>query len=74
MSGIIWMSKYYRSNTLSEKMKPYIFKKSVTESNLINNDTWVILIVDDEEDIHLMTQMALNEFTFAGRKLKFLHA
>ena len=35
---------------------------------------WKILIVDDEEDIHLVTKLALKHFEFDGRDLIFLHA
>ena len=35
---------------------------------------WKILIVDDEEDIHLVTKLALKHFEFDGRDLLFLHA
>lgn len=33
---------------------------------------WKILIVDDEEEIHQVTKMALNDFTFEGRGLTFI--
>jgi response regulator RpfG family c-di-GMP phosphodiesterase len=35
---------------------------------------WKILIVDDEEDIHTITKMALKRFELDQRKLVFLHA
>jgi len=35
---------------------------------------WKILIVDDEEDIHVVTKLALKRFELEGRKLTFLHA
>lgn len=35
---------------------------------------WKILIVDDEEDIHHITTMALKRFELDDRKLTFLHA
>ncbi|WP_286234955.1 HD domain-containing phosphohydrolase [Thalassotalea sediminis] len=35
---------------------------------------WRVLIVDDEEDIHHVTKMALKRFELDGRKLSFLHA
>jgi response regulator RpfG family c-di-GMP phosphodiesterase len=35
---------------------------------------WKILIVDDEEDIHLVTKLALKHFEFDGRELEFLQA
>lgn len=36
--------------------------------------TWKILIVDDEQDIHLVTQMALKRFELDGRRLVFENA
>lgn len=35
---------------------------------------WTLLIVDDEEQVHAVTTLALDDFTFAGRGLQFLHA
>lgn len=35
---------------------------------------WKILVVDDEEDIHVVTTLALRGFHFDGLPLKFLHA
>ena len=35
---------------------------------------WKILIVDDEEEVHNVTRLVLNEFQFAGRGLKFVSA
>ena len=35
---------------------------------------WKLLIVDDEEEIHRVTQLALGNMRFAGRPIEFLHA
>ena len=35
---------------------------------------WQILIADDEEEVHLVTQLALADLVFQGRTLQFLHA
>jgi response regulator RpfG family c-di-GMP phosphodiesterase len=35
---------------------------------------WKVLIVDDEEDIHTITKMALKRFTLDERGLTFIHA
>ncbi|MCJ8319900.1 MAG: DUF3369 domain-containing protein [Colwellia sp.] len=35
---------------------------------------WKVLIVDDEEDIHVITKMALKRFELDDKKLTFLHA
>ncbi len=36
--------------------------------------TWKVLIVDDEQDIHDVTKLALRNFVFEDRKLEFIHA
>ncbi len=36
--------------------------------------TWKILIVDDEPEVHTVTQLALQDFSFEGRSLSFLSA
>lgn len=38
------------------------------------DEPWKILIVDDEPGIHDVTRLALKDFEFAGRGLKFLNA
>jgi response regulator RpfG family c-di-GMP phosphodiesterase len=35
---------------------------------------WKILIVDDDEEVHSITKLALRNFTFDGRPLAFMHA
>ena len=35
---------------------------------------WKVLIVDDDEEVHSITKLALRNFTFDQRPLKFLHA
>lgn len=39
-----------------------------------DSTTWHVLIVDDEEDVHSATKIALNQFEFEGRKLSFTSA
>ncbi len=36
--------------------------------------SWKILIVDDEAEVHSITQLALRDVTFAGRSLSFISA
>ena len=46
-----------------------------TESALVENgDAWKILIADDEEEVHAVTQMVLEGFSFEGKGLKLLSA
>ena len=35
---------------------------------------WHLLIVDDDEEIHTVTKLALSDLTVLGRKLVFHHA
>lgn len=35
---------------------------------------WPLLIVDDDPEVHSVTELALEDFRFAGRGLQFLHA
>jgi signal transduction histidine kinase/DNA-binding NarL/FixJ family response regulator len=36
-------------------------------------DYWKVLVVDDEEDIHSVTRMALKGFTYKDKEIQFLH-
>ena len=38
------------------------------------NETWKVLIADDEPDVHKVTQMVLHNFSFDGRKLELISA
>ncbi len=38
------------------------------------NCTWKLLIVDDEEEVHLLTRLVLKNYEFEGRGLKLLSA
>ena len=37
-------------------------------------EPWIVLVVDDEEEIHRVTKMALTGFSFDNRALKFISA
>ena len=41
------------------------------ETQRTEQDPWIVLIVDDEKQIHQVTKMVLQDFEFAGRKLEF---
>jgi len=45
-----------------------------SEKTMANEDKWKILIVDDEEDIHSVTRIALKGFTFRGKSIEFYDA
>ncbi len=46
---------------------------SVEEQGLLGKD-WNILIVDDDEEIHTVTRLALSDLIVNDRKLNFIHA
>jgi len=39
-----------------------------------DNGYWKVLIVDDEQEIHAVTELALRNFSFEAKSLQFLHA
>ncbi len=39
-----------------------------------SGDTWKVLIVDDDPEIHSVTQLALSDLVVLGRRLEYLHA
>lgn len=45
-----------------------------TEEAAPERGSWTILIVDDEEEVHSVTRLALRGFEFQGRTLNFLDA
>lgn len=44
------------------------------EENAQSKNSWKILIVDDEIEIHSVTKLALNDFIFENKKLDFVSA
>jgi CheY-like chemotaxis protein len=46
----------------------------VDEKNLEFVKNWKILIVDDDENVHQITELALEGFSFAERGLQFFNA
>jgi response regulator RpfG family c-di-GMP phosphodiesterase len=38
----------------------------------VNEDTWKVLIVDDESEVHNVTKLVLSDFQFDGKGLEFL--
>lgn len=43
-------------------------------AELYNGETWKVLIVDDDSEIHSVTELALSDLTVLNRKLEYLHA
>ena len=50
------------------------FAAESTTPRRIQRARWKLLIVDDEVEVHQVTELALADFRFAGRGLEFLHA
>jgi len=53
-----------------------VFSKE-TDTDLENIsflDPWKVLVVDDEQDIHKITKLALNDYQFKNRKIRLLNA
>jgi signal transduction histidine kinase/DNA-binding NarL/FixJ family response regulator len=48
--------------------------KTTDKKSLLELPPWKVLIVDDEIDIHEMTQLGLEDFRFANRTLQIFHA
>lgn len=42
--------------------------------NITHGEPWKIIIADDEEEIHAVTQMVLEDVVFENRNIKFLNA
>ena len=57
-------------------MSDFLFATEQVEEtqDAANEDSWNILVVDDEEDIHQVTKLVLSGFTFEDRRLIFHHA
>lgn len=54
----------------SRKSRP----KEKPDTSAPSSGSWKVLLVDDEEDIHSVTRMALKGFTYKGKDIEFLHA
>ncbi|MDY6937615.1 MAG: response regulator [Cyanobacteriota bacterium] len=54
-----------------------LFAKETEDSDAIQDldeRPWKVLIVDDEEEVHKITTLALQDLTFEGKPLRFLSA
>jgi len=55
----------------------FLFVDDSDEDEILDNEgigSWKILIVDDDPEIHSVTQLALSDLTVLGRQLEYLHA
>lgn len=63
------------ANGLSEHDLQLKQTKTLTEDTAKNPaKTWKIIIADDEGEVHNVTRMVLNDYTFEGRSLEFISA
>ncbi|MDA3809230.1 MAG: EAL domain-containing protein [Spirochaetaceae bacterium] len=46
----------------------------VSDSEIAESSKWKVLIVDDDEQIHLVTKLALSDIKILNRELQFFHA
>lgn len=51
-----------------------IFAEEQSNDDQNDKKPWKILIVDDDDEVHTITTLALRNFQFDGRPLQFLHA
>ena len=61
-------------NDLAQDKNPIRFANESNDSGSEKLLPWKILIVDDEREIHNITQMVLSGIQFQNRKVTFLHA
>ncbi|GLX83419.1 bifunctional diguanylate cyclase/phosphodiesterase [Thalassotalea eurytherma] len=55
----------------------FLFSDDFYEDDVVDEkseDTWKVLIVDDDPEIHSVTQLALSDVLVLGRSLEYLHA
>jgi len=50
------------------------FAQKKKDEKLLSNETWKILICDDEKEVHTITKAVLSDFVFKNKKLEFLSA
>lgn len=55
---------------MSEDLLVFANEDEVSQSSE-ENDNWKVLIVDDEEDVHKVTQLVLSDVNFLGKGIEF---
>ncbi|MCB1184270.1 DUF3369 domain-containing protein [bacterium] len=64
-----------RAAAAAERDGPLVFAAApVADPGRVAARTWKILIVDDEEEVHVLTRLVLRDYTFEGRGLEMLSA
>lgn len=52
----------------------FLFAAEPEPVHLVSNGSWKVLIVDDEPEVHAVTRLALNDFSFQQKRLEFISA
>ena len=55
----------------------FLFIDDSDEDEILDNtsrETWKVLIVDDDPEIHSVTQLALSDLVVLGKRLEYIHA
>ncbi|MBF0572770.1 MAG: PAS domain S-box protein, partial [Desulfamplus sp.] len=72
---IVFADEVYSNLPSNNRLKNSI--KAIEDNKVEDNESispWKILIVDDEKDVHYITQKALENYSFQGRTLFFLNS
>ena len=62
------------NESLAAQNEELIFSEESQPTAILVEDTWKVLIVDDEPDVHSVTKWVLKEFTYHQKKVDFLSA
>ena len=60
-----------------ESNDDFLFIDDSDEDEILDDsslDTWKVLIVDDDPEIHSVTQLALSDLIVLGKRLEYIHA
>lgn len=52
----------------------FLFAAEPEPVQSVSNGSWKVLIVDDEPEVHAVTRLALNDFSFQQKRLEFISA
>ncbi|MCP4750800.1 MAG: DUF3369 domain-containing protein [Proteobacteria bacterium] len=68
------MSNQY-DNIITNKDDEFVFADEVKDESAVHaREPWKLMIVDDDEEVHNITHLVLDEFSFQERDLEFLSA
>ena len=62
------------SSLFKEKSGELKFAASEAKEDLTQKRPWKVLIVDDQEEVHQVTEMVLDDFEFQKRPIEFINA